>query len=310
MSSDLKASVNDIQLPPNKTAVVIGATTGIGAAVARKLASAGCKRVIILGRNRGRAEVVIGRMKELSEGRIDASFVNGDISHVRGIKDAFGSVRSALGEDQVDYLVMCQNGPPTGTINLNEDGEGTEFTVQVTSRFFLACLFAVHQIMMSQTGKVMFIANPGLSYDPLDVDDLSLKRVAEKGRYRPLLTMDQSMRDSTVLDSVILELNDRFPQYSFYHVHPGLVNTELFDIHTFPFPLSYIAGLGLMIMGTTPDEFANVPMKILTNSEQFGDGDGKFWNHKLQPKPPGGWASNQANRKKLWDKLLEMVGES
>ncbi|KAK6904461.1 hypothetical protein I203_105274 [Kwoniella mangroviensis CBS 8507] len=267
-----KRSLDDYQLPPGKTAVVVGATTGIGAAVARKLSSVGCSRVIILGRNEERGMEVINRMKQLSKEKVQADFVKGDISYVRGIKDAFDSIKSALSDVQVDYIVMCQNGPPTGTINLNEDGEGTGFTIQVISRFLLAYLFASHALI-SQGGKVMLFTNPGLSYDGLDIDDLSLKKVAENGRSRVLLTVDQSKRDSTVLDSVTLLLNERFPQYIFYHVHPGM----------------------------SP----HIPVQMLASADL---GQGKFWDLKLKPKSPGKWASDRGNREKLWDKLLTMTG--
>ena len=65
-----------------KTAVVVGATTGIGAAVARLFAKLGCRRVIIFGRNEGRAAEVITAMKSLApkEADIQVEFVKGDIS--------------------------------------------------------------------------------------------------------------------------------------------------------------------------------------------------------------------------------------
>lgn len=55
---------------------------------------------------------------------------------------------------------------------------------------------------LAPNAVVMSIANPGLNLDGLMVDDLSLKRRAEAGRYKMLLFLDQSKRDSTVLDSV------------------------------------------------------------------------------------------------------------
>ncbi|OCF72553.1 hypothetical protein I204_06935 [Kwoniella mangroviensis CBS 8886] len=281
-----KRSLDDYQLPPGKTAVVVGATTGIGAAVARKLSSVGCSRVIILGRNEERGMEVINRMKQLSKEKVQADFVKGDISYVRGIKDAFDSIKSALSDVQVDYIVMCQNGPPTGTINLNEDGEGTGFTIQVISRFLLAYLFASHALI-SQGGKVMLFTNPGLSYDGLDIDDLSLKKVAENGRSRVLLTVDQSKRDSTVLDSVTLVS------------HLSLWDSMLQKVH-----YSYSTNDSLNISSTMFIQ-PHIPVQMLASADL---GQGKFWDLKLKPKSPGKWASDRGNREKLWDKLLTMTG--
>ncbi|WWC64298.1 uncharacterized protein I303_106908 [Kwoniella dejecticola CBS 10117] len=308
MVANPKADLQDLKLGPGSTAIVVGGTTGIGAAVARKLASVGCSRIVILGRDEKRASEVIDKLRQLSQDEFEGRFVKGDISYVNGIKTAFNDLKTSLGTDKVDYVVMCQNGPPTGTINLNEDGEGKEFTIQALSRFLFTFLI-LQDNLLSPGAKVMFIANTGLSY-PLDLDDLSLKNVAAKGRSKALLTIDQSKRDSTVLDSVVLQFNTRFPQYTFYHLHPGLVKTELFNIHNFPFPLSYIAGLGLMVMGSTPDEYANVPVYILAHpdaKEQLGEG--KLWDHRLHSKSPGAWPSDGQNRIKLWNKLLQMSGE-
>ena len=47
----------------SKTAVILGATTGIGAAVARAFAKLGCSRVVISGRDELRARDVLDAMR-------------------------------------------------------------------------------------------------------------------------------------------------------------------------------------------------------------------------------------------------------
>ncbi|WWC73356.1 uncharacterized protein I206_107323 [Kwoniella pini CBS 10737] len=287
MTPNPKVALQSTRISSGLTALVVGGTTGIGSAVARKLAAIGCSRVIILGRDEKRAGDVLDRMRDTATKGFEGSFIKGDISYVRGIKAALESLKSLLGNDKLDYVVMCQNGPPTGTVNINEDGEGKEFTIQAISRFLLTHLIINNELL-----------NP------------NAKKVAENGRSKPLLTIDQSRRDSTVLDSVILEFNARYPQYTFYHLHPGLVKTELFDIHLFPFPLSYIAGLGLLMMGSTPDEYANIPVYILVHPDARKElGEGKFWDHRIKVKNPSVWPSARENREKLWNKLLAMTEE-
>lgn len=66
----------------NKTAVITGATMGMGAAVARHLAKLGCSHVIILGRNETRAKGVLEDMRKLApkEGKVEVEYVKGDLS--------------------------------------------------------------------------------------------------------------------------------------------------------------------------------------------------------------------------------------
>lgn len=65
----------------NKTAMIIGATTGIGAAVARKFAQIGCTRMFIFGRNQTRAEVVMEEMRKVAPGKdFEVEFVKGDLA--------------------------------------------------------------------------------------------------------------------------------------------------------------------------------------------------------------------------------------
>lgn len=65
----------------NKTAVIVGATTGIGAAVARLFAKLGCERVIIFGRNETRGMEVLQVLKSLApkDANVIVEFVKGDV---------------------------------------------------------------------------------------------------------------------------------------------------------------------------------------------------------------------------------------
>jgi NAD(P)-dependent dehydrogenase (short-subunit alcohol dehydrogenase family) len=67
-----------------KTAVIVGGTSGIGAATARRFAKNGCQRIVIVGRNEGRAQQVIKLLKTLSPDVVkegfEGVFVKGDVS--------------------------------------------------------------------------------------------------------------------------------------------------------------------------------------------------------------------------------------
>jgi hypothetical protein len=56
---------------------------------------------------------------------------------------------------------------------------------------------------LADDATIVSVANTGQTLKELDIDDLSLKKVAEKGKKGASMTMHQSARDSCVLDGFI-----------------------------------------------------------------------------------------------------------
>ncbi|KAF8142510.1 hypothetical protein K438DRAFT_1737031 [Mycena galopus ATCC 62051] len=295
----------------NKTAVIVGGTLGIGAAVARLLAKLGCSRVIISGRNETRGKAMLELMKNLApeDSKIVVDFVKVDLSDTKGMRDAATSLHAA-GQNGINYLIMTQNGTPAGrNIKFNADGQDTAFAVQGISRFALAYLLTTRG-GLAPNAIVMSIANQGQTLKDLSVDDLSLKASFEAGRSAPSLFMDQARRDSMVLDATFEELNIRYPQYRYYSLWPGLVKTEEFDFSLSPGYIKVLMWLGLKLIGTTPDQYAALPVYILASPEAPKKlGSCKYFDRVLNPTQLGSWAKVAKNREALWDKLQQIVGE-
>ncbi|KAJ7714794.1 hypothetical protein B0H16DRAFT_513855 [Mycena metata] len=295
----------------NKTAVVVGGTLGIGAAVARLLAKLGCKRIIILGRDENRGTAMLETMKKLApaDSRLEVAFVWGDLSDTKGMRAAALALREAAGPAGIDYLIMTQNGVPKGFLVPNADGHDTGFAIQALSRVALSYLLT-KQGGLAPNAILMSIANQGNSLDDLSVDDLSLKVRAAAGESQTALFMNQSKRDSTVLDSFIEEFNTRYPAYRFFHLWPGLVNTENFTYDEVPGYIKYMMWLGMQLIGTTPDKYAPLPVYILTSPDATQTlGSGMYFDYKLNPGKLGKWAGDVKNRKALWPVLMEIIGE-
>ncbi|ORY32136.1 hypothetical protein BCR39DRAFT_524310 [Naematelia encephala] len=294
------------------TIAIVGGTTGIGAAIARCFAKLGAERILIVGRNEERAAERIAEMDKLAPAGLKTNyeFVKGDISDLKGMKAAAASLEKIAGTSGITHFIMCQNGIPATEIQTNADGDENGFAVQALSRFTLAYLLLEHNVI-APGGVVLAVANPGLSLDTLSVDDLSLKKVAEAGRSKLLLFLDCSKRDSTVLDSVFEELSKRYPKQRFFHCHPGVVATELFNTGAFPFPMNLAVSLALWTIAPKPDDYAVVPVYLAVGSDiEEKYGSEKFFTSKLKPSPLGTWASNAENRQKLWKKLEARVLDS
>ncbi|KAJ7097531.1 hypothetical protein C8R44DRAFT_717163 [Mycena epipterygia] len=290
----------------HKTAIVVGGTLGIGAAIARHLAKLGCSRVVIFGRNEARGAAVLEELKRLApkDTSIEVEFVKGELSDVQSMRAAAGALQKAAGETGIDYLVMCQKGLPTGTINENADGYDTAFAIQAISRFALAYLLTERGALTSDAA-VMSIAATGESFDALSVDDLSLARHLATGISQTTMFLDQAKRDSSVLDALHEELNIKYPKYRYFHLSPGLVSTEQFDINKFPGLLKYGVWLGQKLMGTTPEQYAALPVYLLTAPAPSITG--RYFDSKLNPGRLGRWAADARNREALWGRLVRVV---
>ncbi|KAJ7644758.1 hypothetical protein FB45DRAFT_898616 [Roridomyces roridus] len=296
----------------NKTAVVVGGTLGMGAAIARLLAKLGCSRVYIVGRNETRGQAMVETLKNLVpvNATIQAEFIQGDVGEVQGMRATAEVIQTTVGDASIDFLVMCQSGVPTGHLDkVTADGLCPDLSVQSVSRFAIAYLLTTRGAL-APNATVVSVANQGQSLDDLDVDDLSLaQRVGKMSTTQ--LFMAQSARDSTVLDAFHEQLTQRYPQYRYFHISPGLVSSEQFDYNLFPGWLSWVAWLGMKLTGKTPDEFAPAVVYILaapTASETLGPTN-RYFKSNLAPSVLGKWAADKGNRERCWDKLCEIVGE-
>lgn len=77
--SDPKAYLESHILSTPHTAVIVGGCSGIGAAVARRLAQTGCSRIVVMGRRDGGD--FAASLKDLAPEGVDVKgeFVSGDV---------------------------------------------------------------------------------------------------------------------------------------------------------------------------------------------------------------------------------------
>ena len=117
-----------------KVCLVTGATQGLGAAVARRLAAAGAAGVVVTGRNPARGEATARRVAEACG--TPAHFVQADFARVEDCRRAVAEVDRLFG--RLDVLVNAGATTERGTI-LDTDPELFDriFAVNVRGPFFL-----------------------------------------------------------------------------------------------------------------------------------------------------------------------------
>lgn len=116
-----------------KTALVTGATSGIGRAIALALAGEGA-RVAVVGRDRERGAQVVA---EVERGGGEAVFVGADLSTVEGVRRLASEAQEALG-GRVDVLVNNAGVfPAAPTAETDEETFASIVDVNVRAPFFL-----------------------------------------------------------------------------------------------------------------------------------------------------------------------------
>jgi len=95
----------------HKTAIITGATQGLGESTARLFVERGLKKIVITGRNAGRGETVA---KELEAAGCDALFIEADLEKPDACEGIIDSSRNHL--EEIDILVNAAGLTSRGTI--------------------------------------------------------------------------------------------------------------------------------------------------------------------------------------------------
>ena len=127
-----------------KVCVVTGATQGLGAAIARRLAAAGAKAVVITGRNADRGATVARDI--IDQHGVPTLFVQADFSHVEDCRQAIAETDRHFG--RIDVLVnagastargtILDTTPETFDLLFNTNVRGPYFLMQETIKLMIA----------------------------------------------------------------------------------------------------------------------------------------------------------------------------
>ena len=154
-----------------KTVVMTGATSGLGAVAAEVLATRGA-RIVLIARDRGRADAVLARLKARDPHARHTVHL-ADLSSITEVKRVAAEVAAA--EPRIDVLVN-NAGAMFGQRQVTADGLERTFATNHMAYFILTLGLRASLAAMGAGARVVSTASTahrGARYDPADVQCLT-----------------------------------------------------------------------------------------------------------------------------------------
>ncbi|OBT60798.1 hypothetical protein VE03_09893 [Pseudogymnoascus sp. 23342-1-I1] len=303
MSTQARKANTNLDLT-GKSVVIAGGSQGIGAGVAIRFAQAGAN-VLIVGRSKERLEKVISEARKAAKSTDQKfDYVSADLSLISGTRAAAKEIEAKTGS-HVDYLIQTQGGMPNGRYETTPEGIELHFAVQILSRFHLSYILATSGALKDTS---ITILGPGGTQTEFNLDDIEIASAKDASPYTQI--GKHATRDSVITDALTKSLQTHFPQLNFFHLAPGLVQTDVMINQGVPAPIrlaiTYVVfPIAARTFGNTPTSYADIPVFLAANEgrEAVVAGEGYFLNEKIKRVDPNPYALEVKNQEAVFEKL-------
>lgn len=271
-----------------RTALVTGATSGLGKAAARSLANLGAT-VVLVGRNPDKAQRVCEEIRGQTGQRVRVEIA--DLSIMAEVRALASRLDGPL------HLLVNNAGVLLPERSETREGFETTFATNLLGHFLLTNLL-IPVLEAHAPARIVNVSSGGMYTQRLRVDDLQMKQ----GRYDGTVAYARTKRAQVILTEQWAErLRDR--GVTVHSMHPGWADTpgvaaSLPRFHRLTKPLL-----------RSPEQGADT-IVWLCASRKAAETTGLFW-HDRQPRPTHRTARTRAtseDRAKLWDTLVAMTG--
>lgn len=277
-----------------RTVAITGATSGLGAAAARRLASLGAT-IVLIARNPEKATRTAAELEVLGAGHV--SVVIADMAELEDIREAAGRITEQF--DTLDVLIH-NAGALSATHRTNSTG--TEMTVasQVHGPFLLTSLLLA-LLRNADPGRVLTMSSGGMYTQRLDVDHLEMP----PENYRGSVAYARAKRAQVTLNELWAQ---HVPgnEIVFHALHPGWADTPGVA-ESLP-RFRRILGPALR----TPEQGADTLVWLAVERSVVPTSTGRFWHdrrvrHTHLPGPLGDSESDD-ERSRLWQECEQATG--
>jgi len=198
-----------------RTAIVTGASGGLGAETARALASKGCA-VTLAARNRERAEAVAKSIREETGAQVDIGELElADPASVRTFAERWKAEHGELN------LLILNAGIMACPLSRTKEGFELQFATNHLGHFLLSALL-VDRLRAGAPSRLVSLSSGGHVASPVVFEDIHF----ESREYTPFLGYGQA-KTANVLFAVEFDRRFKDADIRAYGVHPGMIHTDL-----------------------------------------------------------------------------------
>ncbi len=273
----------------DKTVIITGATSGIGAVAARQLAGQGA-RIVIVARDRQRAQETLRELRAAGPGQAHAAFY-ADLSRLREMKRVAAEIAAA--EPKIDVL-MNNAGLIAARNQKTEDGLELMFATNHLAYFVLSNLL-LERLRATAGARIVATASDAHRRGKLDFERLQ----EQKGSVG---------YGTTKLCNILFtrELARRIAGSGVTAncLHPGFVATRFGD------DAGGAVRIGLAIakrlFGLSPENGAQTLVYLASSPEVAGRSGGYY--ERCAPAEPSRAAHSDTDARRLWQLSAEITG--
>ncbi len=275
-----------------KTVVITGATSGIGQIAALKLAARGA-RIVLVARDRGRADAMLARLREVGPGAAHSAHI-ADLSLIAETKRVGGEI--AVAEPRIDVLIN-NAGSVFPVRQLTADGLERTFATNHMAYFVLTHALR-GRLTASAPARVVSTASRAHRDQVLDFGDLQLAKgysiMRAYGRSKlanVLFTRELARR----LGGTGVTANC---------IHPGFVTTGLGQRRAGLFGVV----VRLFFLSAGPPEPGGDTIVYVASSPDVDAVTGQYFVPVGEQKEPSAAARDAGAARRLWEESERLAG--
>jgi NAD(P)-dependent dehydrogenase (short-subunit alcohol dehydrogenase family) len=274
-----------------KVVVITGATSGIGAVAAETLAAMGA-RLVVVARDRGRADALMGRLKPAAAGRHTVHLA--DLSRLADMKRVAADIAAA--EPRIDVLVN-NAGAIYATRRTTDDGLERTFAVNHLAYFVLTNAL-LDNLRAAAPSRIVSTASDAHRGAKLDWSDLQ-----SADGYSGYTAYKRS-KLANILFNRVLARRLTGSGVTANCLHPGFVATRFGDEAGGWF--AYAVKAAKLIAAKKPTTGADTLIFLASSPEVAGATGGYFEDRRITR--PDRNAENDIAADRLWAETAKLTG--